>query len=76
MNELRSNGYDADMLNVTEGGRFGERQDRARFNINAKVMRRLEMTQQKPLYRIYGNDGAQQLKKIVDAMLKELKRDG
>ena len=39
-------------------------------------MKRLEMTRQKPLYRIYGNDGAQQLKKIADAMLKELERDG
>jgi cellulose biosynthesis protein BcsQ len=76
VNELRSNGHDADMLNVMEGGRFGRAQDRALFNVNVRVMKRLEMTQQKPLYRIYGNDGAQQLKKIVDATLKELKRDG
>jgi chromosome partitioning protein len=76
VNELRGITHEADMLIVTEGGWSGNAQDLALLNVNTEVMNRLNLTRQKPLYRIYGNRGEQQLKKIVDSMLKELRQDG
>jgi chromosome partitioning protein len=76
LNELRGTDHEPDMLVVTEGQRSGQKQDLAIFSVNSEVMRRLDLNKQKPLYRIYGNRGEQQLKKIIDAILKELGQDG
>ena len=73
---LKGHAHMEDMLLVRRGGLFAGQEDPAQFDVNAKVMTRSSITGPKPLYRIYGNNGEAQLKKIVDGMRKELGQDG
>ena len=68
---------DSNMLRVAQGGQQpGLTNELAQFGEHAKVINRINMTSRKPLYRIYGNDGAMELKAIVDAIRRELDSDG
>lgn len=69
-------GHGGDMLITRVGERSSDKEDLASFDVNTKVNVRKNVTASKPLYRIYGNSGERQLKKIVDAILRELGRDG
>jgi cellulose biosynthesis protein BcsQ len=68
---------DPNMLRVAEGGQQpGLKAELAHFGECAKVVNRINMTSRKMLYRIYGNDGARELKVIVDAICRELDNNG
>ncbi len=66
----------SDMLITRVGERSWNKEDLASFDVNSEVKSRENMKAAKPLYRIYGQKGEKQLKKIVDAILRELGRDG
>ena len=74
--KLRQPPHKADMLNIVQGLLFGSKPELAAFDVNASVMRRLDMTAQSFLDKIYGRKGAKQLKSIVEGMQKELGQDG
>ncbi len=74
--KLREHPHKSDMLNIMQGRLFGDKPELATFDVNASVMQRLNMTEQKFLDQIYGREGAKQLKSIVEGMRKELGQDG
>jgi hypothetical protein len=65
------------MLRIAQGDQQpGLADELARFGECAKVASRINMDSRKMLYQIYGEDGARELKVIVDAIRRELDANG
>jgi len=68
---------DPNMLRIAQGDQQpGLADELARFGECAKVASRINMDSRKMLYQIYGEDGARELKVIVDAIRRELDANG